>query len=93
LGTQTNALATSANVTFVSGAQSTEVVHTTDWQRPDVSVWTTAPFLTVGPGASFDYSCTYSNPGPTAVTVGESMGNEKCMAVGYYFPAGIASCE
>jgi hypothetical protein len=92
LGTQTNALATSANVTFVSGGQSMEVVHTTDWQRPDVSVWEAPPFLTIGPGDSFDYSCSYSNPGPTAVTVGEGMRNEKCMAVGYYFPAGSATC-
>jgi hypothetical protein len=93
LGTQTNRLATTADVNFVSGGRSTNVVHTTDWESPDVHVWTAPQFLAVGPGDSFAYSCSYSNRGPAAVTVGEAMSNEKCMAVGYYFPAGMTSCQ
>jgi hypothetical protein len=94
VGTQTNGHATAADVNFVSGGQSKNIVHTTDWMNPDVSVWTAAPFLTVREGDSFAYSCSYFNRGAAAITVGESLvSNEKCMTVGYYFPAGSVSCN
>jgi hypothetical protein len=41
----------------------------------------------------FTYSCAYANNGQWPVTVGETQANEQCMTVGYYFPAGNASCQ
>jgi len=71
----------------------TNVVHTTDWEHPDVGVWPAAPFLTLRNGDSLGYSCAYSNSGSTAVTVGETASNDQCKMVGYYFPAGSTSCQ
>jgi hypothetical protein len=94
IGTDTNSHATAADVNLVSGGTTTNVVHTTDWLNPDVGVWTAPQFLAVHDGDSFTYSCAYSNPGTSPVTVGETeASNEKCMAVGYYFPAGSAACN
>jgi hypothetical protein len=94
MGTHTHGHATVADVNFVSGGQSTNIVHTTDWRNPDVAVWTAPQFLTLGAGDSLTYACSYSNSGMAAVTVGETQAsNESCMAVGYYFPAGSTSCD
>jgi hypothetical protein len=93
IGTHTNSRATTADVNFVSGGTTMNIVHTTDWANPDVGVWTAPQFLTVTNGASFTYGCAYSNTGAQQVTVGESYSNEVCMTVGYYFPAGTASCN
>jgi hypothetical protein len=94
MGTHTNAHATVADVNFSSGGTTTNIVHTTDWQNPDVGVWLAPPFLAVGAGDQFTYSCAYANDGPSPVTVGETQANnEMCMAVGYYFPAGTVACN
>ncbi len=93
IGTHTGGIATAADVNLVSGGTSTNVVHTTDWQNPDVGVWTAPPFLAVHAGDSFTYSCAYSNPGASPVTVGETSSNEQCMAIGYYFPEGTVTCN
>jgi hypothetical protein len=94
VGTHTNGHATVADVNLVSGGTTTNIVHTTNWQYPDVGVWTAPPFLTMHNGDSLTYSCAYSNSGAARVTVGETQAsNEMCMAVGYYFPAGSASCK
>jgi hypothetical protein len=94
MGTHTHAHATVADVNFLSGSRSTNIVHTTDWQNPDVTVWTAPQFLTVRAGDSFEYECSYANSSTTAVTVGETQSfNESCMAIGYYFPAGNTSCN
>ena len=85
--------ATATSVNYVSGGKTTNVVHTTDWEHPDVALWSAPDFLTVQSGDTFTYSCSYSNPGSSAVTVGETAAsNEMCMAIGYYFPAGTAFC-
>lgn len=82
------------DVNFISGGQTTNIVHTTDWESPDVGLWYAPDFLTVNQGDSFSYSCSYSNSTSTAVTVGETAAsNEMCMAIGYYFPAGSALCQ
>ena len=93
--THTHKHATAAEVNYVSGGVTTNIVNTTDWEHPDVGVWTAPNFLTVKDGDSFTYSCSYSNPGSTAVTVGETAAsNEMCMAIGYYFPASTtARCQ
>jgi len=66
----------------------------TDWEHPGVAEWNAPNFLTVQQGDSFTYSCTYENTGNTNVTVGETAAtNEMCMAVGYFFPAGISRCN
>ena len=54
----------SADVNFVSGGTTTNIVHTTDWQNPDVGRrGRRRTFLAVQAGDSFTYSCAYSNPG------------------------------
>jgi hypothetical protein len=92
--THTHKHATASLVNFISGGQSTNIVDTTDWESPDVGLWYAPNFLTVNSGDSFTYSCAYTNTGSVAVTVGETAAsNEMCMAIGYYFPAGSASCQ
>jgi hypothetical protein len=95
LTSHTHKHATLTEVNYVSGGQTMNVVHTTDWENPDVGLWKAPNFLTVQQGDSFTYSCTYENTASTPVTVGETAAsNEMCMAIGYYFPAtvGRASC-
>jgi hypothetical protein len=94
-GAITNSRGTAADVNFASGGVTTNIVHTTDWQNPDVGVWLASPFFATYDGDSFMYSCSYSNPGTQPVTVGETaQSNEKCMSVGYYFPTSTtASCQ
>ncbi len=109
MSTHTHKHATAAVVNFVSGGSTQEIVHTgadsaypapqqagtgTDWEHPGVSLWNAPDYLTVKQGDSFSYSCTYANTASTAVTVGETAAsNEMCMAIGYYYPAGTASCN
>jgi hypothetical protein len=93
IGTHTHAYATAAEVSLVSGGTTTNIVHTTDWQNPDVHIWLAPPFLTLQSGDSLAYSCSYSNSGSSAIPVGETQSSEQCMMVGYYFPAGNASCK
>jgi len=109
MSTHTHKHATAAWVDYNHDGSSTEVVHTgtettypadqevgsgVDWEHPGVGLWTTPNFLTVQSGDSFTYHCSYSNTASTAVTVGETAAsNEMCMAIGYYFPAGSASCD
>jgi hypothetical protein len=86
--THTHKHATLAEVNYLSGGKTTNIVHTTDWEHPDVGVWSAPSFLTVKSGDSFTYSCSYKNTSSAAVTVGEyAATNEMCMAIGYYFPA------
>jgi hypothetical protein len=86
--------ATEADVNFISDGQTQNIVKTTDWESPDVGLFYAPNFLTIKQGDSFTYSCSYSNTTSTAVTVGETAAsNEMCMAIGYYFPAGAASCD
>jgi hypothetical protein len=86
--------ATLAEVNYVSGGQSQNLVHTTDWEHPDVRLWNSPNFLTLGAGDSFTYSCSYSNSGSSAVLVGDTAAsNEMCMLIAYYFPAGSTSCQ
>jgi hypothetical protein len=50
--------------------------------------------LTTKTGDSFTYSCSYVNTDNFVVNVGDTAAtNEMCMAIGYYFPAGSASCN
>jgi Copper type II ascorbate-dependent monooxygenase, C-terminal domain len=109
MSTHTHKHATAAWVDYIHDGQTTEIVHTgtettypadqepgsgTDWEHPGVGLWTAPNFLTVQAGDSFTYHCAYSNTASTAVTVGETACcNEMCMAIGYYFPAGTASCD
>jgi len=92
LGMHTNGHAIAADVNFVSGGATTNVVHTTDWENPDEGVWPVSPFLTMRSGDSLTYSCTYANTGSSPVALGETQANDLCMMLGYYFPAATASC-
>ena len=81
-------------VNLVRDGQTTNLVNTTDWEHPDVAVWAAPDFLTVQPGDSFTYSCSYVNTTTSAVLVGDTAAtNEMCMAIGYYFPAASWSCN
>lgn len=109
MSTHTHKHATAAIVNFVSAGSAQPIVHTgpddaypapqqpgtgTDWEHPGVSLWDGPDFLTVKQGDSFTYSCSYTNTASTPVTVGETAAsNEMCMAIGYYYPAGSASCN
>ncbi|HTB74588.1 MAG TPA: hypothetical protein VK762_15170 [Polyangiaceae bacterium] len=109
MSTHTHKHATAAWVDYIHAGSTTEIVHTgttstypadqeqgsgVDWEHPGVGLWVTPNFLTVQQGDSFTYHCSYSNTGTQAVTVGETAAyNEMCMAIGYYFPAGSASCQ
>jgi hypothetical protein len=86
--------ATLAQVNYVTGGQTINLVNTTDWEHPDVRIWSSPNFLTVQQGDSFGYSCTYSNDSSSAVTVGETAAsNEMCMLISYYFPAASTVCN
>jgi hypothetical protein len=92
--THTHKHATLAQVNYISGGQTMNIVNTTDWEHPDVGLWNAPNFLTVKQGDSFTYSCSYQNNSAQAVTVGETAAtNEMCMSIGYYFPAGSAGCR
>jgi Copper type II ascorbate-dependent monooxygenase, C-terminal domain len=94
LTSHTHKHATDTKVNFVSGGQTQNIVNTTDWESPDVGLFYAPNFLTVNAGDSFTYSCAYSNTTSSPVLVGETAAsNEMCMAIGYYFPAGSASCN
>jgi len=73
---------------LADGTVGEELVHTTDWEKPDLASWNAVPFLTFKPGEKFRYSCSYQNDRNVPVTVGNSAEtNEMCMAVTYFFPA------
>lgn len=76
------------NRKLANGMMGEELVHTTNWDSPDVHIWQQAPFLTFQAGEKFHYSCTYQNDRASVVTVGTSAANnEMCMAEAYFFPA------
>jgi hypothetical protein len=92
--THTHRWATAADVDYVSGGQTTNIVHTTDYESPGTHLWQAPNFLTTKPGDTFNYSCAYRNMESFAITVGETASrNEMCMAIGYYFPQGTAPCR
>jgi Copper type II ascorbate-dependent monooxygenase, C-terminal domain len=76
---------------LADGTLGEELVHTTDWEKPDFKQWQASPFLTFKAGEKFRYSCSYQNDRNNVVTVGNSAElNEMCMAVTYFFPASAA---
>jgi hypothetical protein len=87
--THTHKHATLATIhRYTNGAIGDELVHTTDWEHPDVGTWETPPYLTFGANEKIYYACTYQNDTAQAITVGISaIKNEMCMAVMYFFPA------
>jgi hypothetical protein len=92
--THTHSRGVNTNVNYVTPSGTTNLVHTTDWEHPDVALWSAPNFLTVGQGDSFTYSCGYENHTSMTITVGDTAAsNEMCMAIGYYFPASSASCN
>jgi hypothetical protein len=64
------------------------IVHSTDWENPDVGLWGPPNFLTINAGDTIGYDCHFVNTDSTLVTFGETAAsNEMCMSIGYYFPA------
>jgi hypothetical protein len=71
----------------VNGAMTEMLVETSNWEHPGVALWK-EPYTVFNAGEKLYYTCSYSNPLSTRLTVGESANtNEMCMAVGYFFPA------
>jgi Copper type II ascorbate-dependent monooxygenase, C-terminal domain len=92
LTTHTHRWAVEADVNLVRGGKTTNIVQSKNWEAPDTALWN-GPFLTMGAGDSFTYSCSYSNNDSFAVTAGTTASNsEMCMAIGYFFPPGSAQC-
>jgi hypothetical protein len=83
------------NRVLADGTMGEELVHTTDWEKPDLRSYQAAPFLTFKTGEKFHYSCSYQNDRNAPTTVGNSAEtNEMCMAVTYFFPAtATGSCQ
>jgi hypothetical protein len=83
------------NRVLADGTMGEELVHTTDWEKPDLRSYQAAPFLTFKTGEKFHYSCSYQNDRNLPTTVGNSADtNEMCMAVTYFFPASATgSCK
>jgi hypothetical protein len=80
--------ATELDVNYVSGGVTTNIVKSLQWDAPNVALWNAPNFLTIKAGDQLTYSCSYTNTGTTAVTVGETAAtNEMCMSIGYFFPA------
>jgi hypothetical protein len=80
------------DVNFVSGGKTTKIVHSTDWENPDVGLWNAPNYLTVNAGDQFTYDCHFVNKDSSLVTFGETAATgEMCMSIGYYFPAGAAT--
>jgi hypothetical protein len=78
------------DVNFVTGGKTTNIVHSTDWENPDVALWGPPNYLTVNPSDQFTYDCHFVNQDATAVAFGETAANgEMCMSIGYYFPVGV----
>jgi hypothetical protein len=66
---------------------SSMVYDSTDWEHPMVKSWMAAPYYSFSSG-NVSWTCTYDNPGSTAINEGQSaQTNEMCMMTGYYFPA------
>ncbi len=73
----------------ISAGQKTNIVHSTDWQAPDVGLWNAPNFLTVNKGDQFQNHCHFVNTDATPVFFGETAASgEMCMSIGYYFPVG-----
>jgi hypothetical protein len=67
------------------------LVETKNWERPTIVTWP-SPFLDLSDDEQLYYSCTYRNDTDATIVQGESAAkNEMCMAVGYYFPASVAT--
>jgi hypothetical protein len=91
--THTHGFATSADVNYLSGGQTTNLVHTTNWENPASQVWTAPNFLQTQAGDTFTYGCSYENPTTPALTVGDGIHSDVCVAVGYFFPAATTICN
>jgi hypothetical protein len=73
------------DVTIKDGSSS--LYDSTDWEHPMVKNWMAAPYYSFSSG-KVSWTCTYDNPGSTAINEGPSaQTNEMCMMTGYYFPA------
>ncbi len=88
--TQTHQFATQALVQrkLSNGQLGETIVKSDDWAHAVERYWNAAPFLEFASGEKLHYSCSYRNTRPSCTTVGVSFRtNEKCMAIGYFFPA------
>jgi hypothetical protein len=65
---------------------STPIYLSEDWSHPTLlELWDT-PIL-LGPGQSFEWACTYDNPGPDVLVGGGSAErNEMCIMAAFYWP-------
>jgi hypothetical protein len=64
----------------------------TNARDPAFAEFSAPNFLMVSQGDTFTYACTYSNASPTPLVVAGGA-YPSCVAVGLYFPAGMATCQ
>jgi hypothetical protein len=64
----------------------------TNARDPAFAEFSAPNFLTVNQGEMFTYECSYSNASPTPLVVAGGA-YPSCVAVGLYFPAGMATCH
>ncbi len=61
--------------------------ESSDWADPVQKTWPASPFFTFDQD-KLTYECVYTNPTNRTITSGRSFAvDERCMAIGYYFPA------
>jgi hypothetical protein len=93
--THRHGILSSVHRVLASGALGEELIHSTDWERPQEGRWLREPFLTFQPGEKLRIDCSYRNDSnQTLITGPSATANEMCMLIAYYHPASAGgSCH
>jgi hypothetical protein len=68
------------------------VMHDASFDFNEQSSYPLTPTVQLENGDTVTTTCTYDNPGDTAVTFGENTGNEMCFNFAVYYPMGSMAC-
>jgi hypothetical protein len=68
------------------------VMHDDAFDFNEQATYPLNPMLKLENGDVVTTTCTYDNPGDTAVTFGENTGNEMCFNFAVYYPMGAMAC-
>jgi hypothetical protein len=77
---------------FLASIAGSTVYDTTSWSDPTPALW--SPPIAVKAGAPLHFQCSYTNPGTTTLTYGESaLTDEMCIFTATFYPAppGVAT--
>lgn len=64
----------------------TPLVVSNDWLHPSTQTYSAPNFYSFG-GGSLGYACTYVNVSGKTITSGNSLDDENCVGIAYFFPA------